>query len=66
MRVTNALVYMIYGIAEREGTELQCALRDLLTDVRHAADHLGIDFDMAVEGSSEVFAEENAEQRIVL
>jgi hypothetical protein len=54
-------VVMAYGVAEREGTELQSALRDILTDARHAADHLGLDFDEAVRGSAEVFAEEQAD-----
>lgn len=54
----EALIALIYGIAERETTEKQCAMRDLLTDLRHAADHLGLDFDDAVVGSGEVFEEE--------
>ena len=55
----EALIYLIHGISVREGTERQCALRDLLTDLRHAADHLGIDFDEAVVGSGEVFEDEH-------
>ena len=58
----EALLTLIYGIAEREGTEKQCALRDLLTDLRHAAEHLGIDFDEAVVGSNKVFTEERGNE----
>ena len=38
----------------------QSALRDMLTDLRHIAHERGLDFDMAVEGSGEVFYEEAA------
>jgi len=40
--------------------EVQMALRDLLTDIRHFAAAKGLDFDSAVQGSREVCAEEHA------
>jgi hypothetical protein len=42
-------------VAESEGTCLQGAIRDILTDLRVVADTLGLDFDMAIEGSLEVY-----------
>ena len=36
----------------------QCAYRDLLTDMRHVADILGVDFNFALEGSLEVYEQE--------
>jgi len=59
----EAIIALIYGIAEREDTERQEAMRDLLTDIRHAADHLGLDFDDAVVGSGEVFENEVEEAK---
>lgn len=43
------------------GTDFQCSLRDILTDLRLLADLVGIDFDKANEGSAEVYAEEEKE-----
>jgi hypothetical protein len=34
------------------------SFRDLLTDLRHVASHLGLDFDECVKGASEVYEEE--------
>lgn len=44
-----------------EGTEEQSALRDILTDLRHLSDHMGLDYHAAEEGSYEVYLEEKAE-----
>ena len=49
---------MIERHAHSEGTTPQCALRDLMTDLRHVADDLGLDFDFAGFGSEEVYNEE--------
>ena len=54
----EAIIAMICGLAERNETERQSALRDLLTDVRHATDHLGLDMHEALEGSYEVYLQE--------
>ena len=49
-------------ISKMETTTEQSGLRDLLTDLRHVAAEMGLDFDFAVEGSAEVFdVELNAE-----
>ena len=48
-------------ITNVEGTTEQSALRDLLTDLRHAANELGLDFEFAVEGSCEVYLIEREE-----
>jgi len=58
----EAIIAIIYGIAEREDTEKQEALVDLMTSTRHAADYLGLDFDDAVVGSGEVFENEVEEK----
>ena len=47
--------------ASDEGITKQSALRDLLTDLRHAANKMGLDFDFAIEGSAEVFVLEEIE-----
>lgn len=41
-----------------ERCNMQSAVRDILTDLRHIAQDNGVDFDEAVEGSEEVFKEE--------
>ena len=48
---------------EAEGTTKQCALRDLLTDVRHYSDAHGLDFFKALDGSYDVYCEERREQQ---
>ena len=48
--------------ASDEGITKQSALRDMLTDLRHAAKELNLDFDFAVEGSEEVFILEGDEE----
>jgi hypothetical protein len=52
---------MILEVARVEGTHNQFALRDILTDLRHLCDNMGLDFDQAVEGSEEVYALEASE-----
>ena len=59
--IQGVLKSNIQFIAQHEGTTEQFALRDILTDLRHAANNMGLDFDVAVEGSSEVFAVESTE-----
>ena len=49
------LTNQIKAMALLEGTTEQCSLRDLLTDLRHVAKKMNLDFDFAVEGSLEVF-----------
>ena len=46
-----------------EGATKQCALRDLLTDIRHLSDANGLDFFKALDGSYEVYCEERSESR---
>ena len=41
-----------------DGSTLQSALRDILTDLRHVAETIDLDFDLAIEGSEEVYHEE--------
>jgi len=45
-----------------EGTTKQCALRDLLTDLRHFSDAEGLDLFQALDGSYEVYCEERRGQ----
>ncbi len=56
------LKQMIERWADNEGTTYQGALRDLLTDMRHIAEEVGLDFDAAVDGSADVFDEEHKER----
>jgi hypothetical protein len=49
---------MIREIAQTQGTNPQGALRDMLTDLRHIAQQENLDFDFAVQGSAEVYEEE--------
>lgn len=58
----DAIIALVYGLSTRNETELQFALRDLLTDVRHAADHLGLDMHQALDGSYDVYLEEKPEE----
>jgi hypothetical protein len=55
MHVLEATVEK-YGIAGETSTE--SAIRDLLTDLRHLCDQHEIDFDDRLEGSLDVYQEE--------
>lgn len=46
--------------AKTEECGEQCALRDLLTDLRHLSDELGLDFHAAEDGSYDGYLEERA------
>ena len=59
----DTMIALIFGVAEKEGTERQFALRDLLTDLRHAADALDLDFFKAMDGSYQVYLKEKAEAK---
>lgn len=52
---------ILAAISRTEGAEPQSALRDLLTDLRHVADHLKLDFAMATDGSYDVYLEEKSD-----
>ncbi len=56
--VQDQLKSIIQKTRESEGCNTQDALRDLLTDLRHVAADTNLCFDTAVEGSGEVFKEE--------
>ena len=45
-------------LTDRNGTDLQSAMRDVLTDLRHVAESSDLDFEVAVKGSGEVYKEE--------
>ena len=49
---------IVINFSETEAPSMQSAFRDMLTDARHAADMLGVNFDEAVEGSLCVYHEE--------
>lgn len=51
------LKVLIRNISQSQGTNYQGALRDLLTDLRHVAVSMELDFSQALEGSEEVFEE---------
>jgi hypothetical protein len=49
---------LIVQIAGEKDTDLQGAMRDFLTDLRHAADDMKLDFYKALDGSYTVYLEE--------
>jgi len=49
---------LLNSYSAEEGTTPQNALRDILTDLRHLADDLALDFDLAGIASEEVYDEE--------
>jgi len=55
------LKQLINAVEIFEGTVKQCALRDVLTDLRHVADELKLDYHEAEKGSYEVYLEEKVE-----
>jgi len=61
----TSLQYELHRIITAYGEEapdFQASLRDMLTDVRHVACFLELDFDFAVEGSGEVYHLESLEK----
>lgn len=58
MTMIEKLDKLIADLAKAEGTTLQAALRDVLTDLRHIAVARGLDFHQAEEGAVQVFQEE--------
>ena len=48
-------------VDSQECDDMQCALRDLLTDIRHIADKKELDFSRACDGSYEVYLQEKDE-----
>lgn len=54
----SELLAVLDRVANTEGTTEHGALRDILTDLRYVADALGLDFDAAVIGSTDVYVEE--------
>jgi len=57
-RTKATLKSVVEEYDDREGCGRQSALRDLLTDLRHLADDLGLDIHAALDGSYEVYLEE--------
>lgn len=55
----KTLLKLIDQVAAKEGTTLQFALRDVLTDLRHIAQVLPLDFEGAIAGSEQVYSEES-------
>ena len=58
MTLRQKLDALVAELAEAEGTTLQSALRDVLTDLRHIAIARNLDFDFADAGAVQVFEEE--------
>ena len=64
-KLQKALDAMIKQVAGEEGCSEQNALRDVLTDLWHVAEHLDLDIELAFDGAQEVFDEEvELEQQI--
>lgn len=57
-RILERITPLVEDTMEREETNEQGAVRDILTDLRHYAAAHGVDFDMAIEGSLTVMEEE--------
>jgi hypothetical protein len=49
---------IITKYADREGTELHCAIRDTLTDIRHLCDIHGLEWGGLDEQAYDVYLEE--------
>lgn len=58
LELVGALESLIQKYQAQEGCEMQSALRDVLTDLRHASYHMHMDFDQAIEGSRMVWEQE--------
>jgi hypothetical protein len=58
----KALKTIIKEQQEKDGSDRQSAVRDLLTDVRHLCDNEKIDFYEALRGSYDVYLEEKKDQ----
>ncbi len=58
MNALQHLDRLIADMADAEGTTLQAALRDVLTDLRHLAITKNLDFEAAERAAAEVFIEE--------
>ena len=56
-----ALQDLIAAVSDETGCDKQSALRDLLTELHHAAEWLHLDFDAAIHGAAMVYAEETHE-----
>jgi hypothetical protein len=52
------LAELVEKIALQEGTEIPCALRDLLTETMHYAKRMGLDYEQVGTAALEVFEEE--------
>lgn len=61
MTLLEKLDTLIAELANAEGTTLQSALRDVLTDLRHIAVAKNLDFELADQGAVQVFEEEQEE-----
>ena len=57
-KMQKTLAAMIKQVAGEEGCSEQNALRDVLTDLWHVAEHLDLDIELAFDGAQEVFDEE--------
>lgn len=51
-------IYLVDYMADQD-CDLQSAMRDLLTELRHYSEFNSLDFQKAIEGSLEVYAVEN-------
>ncbi len=60
MSTLQDLERLIADLADAEGTTLQSALRDVLTDLRHLAVAKNLDFE-AERAAHEVFSEETGQ-----
>ena len=59
--VKEGLGRLLETYAREQGCEPQSALRDLLTDLRHLSDEMGMDFPKASDGSYDSYLEEISE-----
>ena len=62
MNSQEMLKKQLMEVVRVEGTCEQFALRDLLTDLRHIANDMDLDFDDALVGSEEVYHMENGSE----
>jgi len=59
--IPNSLITLILKYQEKDGSDGQQTVRDIVTDIRHYCDEQGYDFQEVIKGSKEVYDQEKEE-----
>lgn len=54
----DKLIELVVSISEEHGTDFKGAFRDILTEMYHIADDVGLDIDEQYTAAGEVYTEE--------